>query len=58
MKINPEYVLRNIAGEQVVVPTGKVSRYFNGLITMNEVAQFIWEHVDQAESRWRRRRRL
>lgn len=51
MRISEEYVLRNIAGDKVVVPTGDAGQHFNGLITMNEVAEFIWESVEKAESR-------
>lgn len=47
MKINTEYMMRTIAGEKVIVPTGSASRNFNGLITLNDVAAFIWEHVDK-----------
>lgn len=50
MRINPEFILRNIAGDRVVVPTGSASQRFNGLITMNEVATFIWNHVSEIES--------
>lgn len=51
MKINEEYMLRNIAGDRVIVPTGEASRYFNGLITLNGVGAFIWENVEKAGSR-------
>lgn len=42
MKLNPDYILRNIAGEQVVVPTGQAGQKFNGLITLNSTAVFLW----------------
>lgn len=45
MKLNPEYILRNVAGEQVVVPTGSASQKINGLITLNDSAAFLWECV-------------
>lgn len=51
MKLNPEYVLRNIAGEQVVVPTGQASRRINGLITLNATAVFLWECAEKGMSR-------
>ena len=50
MKLNPEYVLRNIAGEQVVVPTGSASQKINGLITLNTTAAFLWEKVSKLET--------
>lgn len=51
MKINQEYVLRNIAGDRVIIPTGSASQHFNGLITLNEVGSFIWENVGNVADR-------
>lgn len=51
MKLNPDYVLRNIAGEQVIVPTGQASQKFNGLITLNTTAVFLWECAEKGLTR-------
>lgn len=51
MKLNPDYILRNIAGEQVVVPTGQSGQKFNGLITLNSTAVFLWECAEKGMSR-------
>lgn len=51
MKLNPDYILRNIAGEQVVVPTGQAGQKFNGLITLNSTAVFLWECAEKGMSR-------
>lgn len=37
MKINKNFVLREIAGEHIIIPTGDTAPKFNGLITVNEV---------------------
>lgn len=50
MKIVKEFILRNIAGECVLVPTGSTTQEFNGLITMSDTAKFIWENIEKAES--------
>ena len=50
MKIVKEFILRNIAGECVLVPTGATTQEFNGLITMSDTAKFIWENMEKAES--------
>lgn len=50
MKILKEFILRDIAGEQVLVPTGETTQEFNGLITLTETAGFIWQNIEQAES--------
>ena len=49
MKRNDNFVLRNIAGETILVPTGELSMNFNGLITLNEVASFIWENINDCD---------
>lgn len=43
MKIKKGFAKREIAGSVVVVPVGKVSRDFNGMITLNGSASFIWD---------------
>ena len=42
MKIKDGYIIREIAGMYVVVPTGREAMDFNGLMTINETAAFIW----------------
>ena len=51
MTKHPELVLRNIAGEAVLIPTGKLASAFNGMISLNGVASFIWEQMDQVQNR-------
>ena len=47
MKIEKDFILREIAGDYVIVPTGKTALEFNGLITINELGAFIWEKLQQ-----------
>jgi len=42
MRINKEFVLREIAGDYVIIPTGQTVLEFNGLITVNEVGVSLW----------------
>ena len=46
MKRNTNFILREIAGENILVATGKAAQVFNGMITLNEVASFIWSNID------------
>lgn len=43
MKISTEYILREIAGEYVIIPTGQEAMKFQGLITVNETGAFLWK---------------
>lgn len=46
MKTNSEYMLREIAGESVLIPTGSASQKLNGMIRLTDTAAFIWKQVD------------
>lgn len=47
MKIEKEFILREIAGDYVIIPTGKTTLELNGLITVNELGAFLWEKLQQ-----------
>lgn len=47
MKIEKEFILREIAGDYVIIPTGTTTLEFNGLITVNELGAFIWKELQQ-----------
>lgn len=47
MKVEKEFVLREIAGDYIVIPTGKTVLEFNGLISMNEVGVSIWKMLQR-----------
>ena len=49
MKTNKEYMLREIAGEAVLIPTGSASQKLNGMIELTDSAAFIWKQVDTAK---------
>ena len=50
MKTNKEYMLRDIAGEWVLIPTGLASQRLNGMIQLTDTAAFIWRQVDIAKN--------
>lgn len=43
MKVSNDFILREIAGEYILVPVGAAAAKFNGLITLNELGKFIFE---------------
>lgn len=43
MKIKDGFAKREIAGSYIVVPVGKKSLEFNGMITLNESGSFMWD---------------
>ena len=47
MQISKEFILREIAGEYILVPVGKTALTFNGLVTVNEVGALIWGMLEK-----------
>ena len=43
MRVDKEFVLREIGGDYIIIPTGKTVPGVNGLITVNEVGASLWE---------------
>ena len=42
MKLKDGLIYRKIAGEHVVIPVGNNIADFNGIISLNETAAFLW----------------
>lgn len=42
MRVDKEFVLREIAGDYIIIPAGRTVLDFNGLITVNEVGVSLW----------------
>lgn len=47
MKISSNYVIREIAGDYIIVPIGQAIFDFQGLITVNEIGAFIWKLLQE-----------
>lgn len=46
MKLKEGFVLREVAGETVVVPVG-AELNFHGMITLNETAKLLWRALER-----------
>lgn len=42
-RINPDFILREIAGEYTIIPTGGDNVFSNAVMAPNETAVFLWE---------------
>ncbi len=47
MKIKDGFILRKIADTDMVVPIGDNIAYFNGIISLNETAAFLWKKLSE-----------
>lgn len=45
------FVLRKVAGENILVPVGNTALTFNGLVTLNESGAFLWKHMEKNRTR-------
>ena len=51
MKVNGEFILREVVGEYVLVPVGETALKFNGIVSLNDVGAEIWKGLQQGENR-------
>ena len=49
MKTHPDFILRQIAGENILVPCGEAAKRLSGLINLNSTAAFIWQNLNDAK---------
>ena len=49
MKLKNGFVLRTVAGETVVLPSGDVTD-FDMMITLNDTGRFLWEKLETETS--------
>ena len=51
MKASDGFVLRNIAGERMLLPVEERIATFRGAVLMNELSAFIWEKLQSPITR-------
>lgn len=47
MKTKQGFMLRNVAGKDIVVAVGTAAMDFNGMITLNETGAFLWRLLEK-----------
>ena len=47
MKIKGSFVLRDIAGDTVIVPVGETALSYNGMITTTKTGAVIWQELEK-----------
>lgn len=50
MKIKDGYILKDVAGEKIVIATGKQKLNFNGVMTFNSVGADVFNMLDGINS--------
>ncbi len=51
MKIKEGFILRNVAGSDVVVPVGQATLEFNGMMNLNETGAFLFRKMIDGTTR-------
>lgn len=49
MKHTKNFIKRNIAGEIILVPADETAGEYNGMITLTETGEFIWDQIEKAK---------
>lgn len=47
---NPDYIYREVAGEAVLVPTGKAAESFFGIASINSTGALLWKILEREHS--------
>ena len=50
MKRHGDFLLREVAGRQVIVPVGKQAAKFFGMISLNETGAFLWQQLETEQT--------
>ena len=50
MKIKKGFVVREIAGQSVVVALGSATKDFNGMIKLNDSGRVIWDMLSEGKA--------
>lgn len=45
MRVSGEFILRQIAGEYILIPVGQAALKIHGMINLTESAAFLWEKL-------------
>lgn len=51
IKLKGEFLIREVAGEIIVVPVNQTALSFNGMICLNAVSQEIWNGLQAGKTR-------
>lgn len=43
MRVSKDYVVRDVAGEVLLIPTGEAAVRFQGMFTLNELGRFLFD---------------
>ena len=49
MRLKKEFMIREVAGQDVIVATGKEAMKYNGLLTVSPVGRFLLENYQNAQ---------
>lgn len=47
MKVSKEFILREIAGDYILVPTGEAAKNLYGIISLTESGKMLWQMLEQ-----------
>lgn len=49
-KANPNFLLREVAGEAVLIPIGEAGVFENSVISLNDTCRFLWQLFQESRT--------
>lgn len=46
-QVSPDVIKRQIGDEWILIPTGDLAQRYNGMVSLSEVGDFIWEQLQE-----------
>lgn len=46
-QVNPNFILREIAGEALLVPVGEAGMFTNSIVSLNVTSLFLWKQFTE-----------
>lgn len=46
-QVSPNVIKRQIGDEWILIPTGDLAQRYNGMVSLSEVGDFLWEQLQQ-----------
>lgn len=47
MKVSKDFMLREIAGETLVIPVNEAAVHFQGIMSLNESGKLLWDRLQE-----------
>ena len=47
MRQNPDFIMKDVAGNRILIPIGRAAVDLDGMITLNDIGVFVWQKLSE-----------